>query len=187
MHVCIHAHLVLISACNAEASLWHPAQIQTCVLCSLARTKTRKQCCHHCRFPGGNYLQVAAETRSEVAGSLCEAATSGCQRQRPGAALLLVLLQQAGWEWIASQPHASAHNLLLDWAFTGGALDYLHLVFPVAHATAITQTEPIPSFGSHSTVSGFCKRLLQASEPMLSAMDECLLRMRCWLSSSANL
>lgn len=131
---CMQAYMHKCTSCAALDAMLKPVrgaqtEVQTHVLCSLTCTATCKQCHHCCRLPGGIYLQVAAGTRSEVAGSLCEVATSGCQMQRPGAALLLVLLQQADWGWTASQPHASAHNLLVDGAFTGGAWEYLRSAF----------------------------------------------------------
>lgn len=44
-----------------------------------------------------------------------------------------------------------------------------------------------PCFANYGTICEICKRLLQASESMLPAIDECLLRMHRWLSSSAKL
>ncbi len=106
--------------------------------------------------------------------------------QRPEASLLLVLRQQAGWEWIASQPHASAHNLLLDWAFTGGAFEDLYLVF-LLPTHSYNPDRISPRFGNPGTMCETCERLLQASKPMLPATDGCLLCMCCWFSSSGNL
>jgi hypothetical protein len=97
-----------------------------------------------------------------------------------------VLLQQAGWEWIASQPHASAHKHLRNWAWTD-ALDYLHLVILMLPTHSYNPDGIIPCFGNHGTIFESCKHLLQASQPMLSAMDGCLLCVCCWFSSSGNL